>query len=315
MRLHRARAAIAASMRYATGIGGLRLAVGILVFVAWLAVEAASATANLSFALRWAGAGPNQLIVGSFAIASDVLKALMLPAIFWFAAERRWLAMFLSLAIFCVTLPFSVAAAIGYASELRAGFFSEQSIAQRKNEDAFEALNTLNRNRGFIPTHRPLGVVDVDLAAKRGEKAFTLTAGCTRVLPVYAEWCISFRQLLAEQAAAEAADMLEAKIAAQRAEVARIDNMGGDKQIAILASLTGWSPEHVLRTLVLLMTGLVETGSVLGLSVAIAILIPRAPAVPAITWQSGQPREPDKRPLRPLHELLTDVLVPMEPGE
>jgi hypothetical protein len=69
------KADIAASLRRAAKIGRLRLFFGLLVVFAWLAIEAASASSNLTFALTWAGSGQNRVIVGCFAIASDLLKA------------------------------------------------------------------------------------------------------------------------------------------------------------------------------------------------------------------------------------------------
>ena len=294
MRLKEAYSGVAPPVSDGGGIGWQRGIVGVAVLLAWLAIEAASAGANLTFALSWAGPGPHQIIIGGFAIASDQLKALTPVAMIWCVAERRWLGMFACAMIFAATLGFSVLAATGYASEFRAGFFDVKSVAASKNADTIEALQKLKLDAGFVPTHRPLEVVQADIANRKFEKGFVQTANCTLTDARYTAFCNGYRQLLAEQAAASSAEKIDAKITASRTEVAKVDAVGGDRQVVLMSKLTGWAPENVLIGLVMSVVILCETGSVLGLSVATAILAPSSAPFRHIGWV--QPKRADTSP-------------------
>jgi hypothetical protein len=126
----------------------------------------------------------------------------------------------------------------------------------------------------WIPQHRPVVTVQSEIDGLKMKRDWTWSAECTDIKGKQTrDFCQQITTLTAEHASAQQAAALEARIADIQAKLAEAKGHGSvmteaDPQAAILAKLTGLPMETIQTALVVLVAGLLEIGSGLGLYVA-----------------------------------------------
>ena len=273
----------------------LASAAGVL---ASLALVLISGAMNYQFGLTL-GKGPvESQIMGAASVASDVLKATapFFIAAFWKA--RRPIGALAACALFALTAMYSAASAIGFASLNRTVTTAaqESAIAERNRLQA--ELKRVTTEIDALPRHRPVAVVDADLASQRQNARWLSTNQCTNAtVKPSRDFCAAYRLLEGELATAQVAgtkqqrrERLQHLLGAndvvpsglpganlnkneQNQRLLGANNLvPSDPQATFLASYLGQDVGTMQLALVLLVGALVEVGSSLGLFVSVGHL-------------------------------------------
>jgi hypothetical protein len=261
------------------------------------------------------GAGPlDKAIYAATSVAIDAFKVLLpLLALGLWSNHRRLLAI-CGIALWLGCVAWSSVSAFGFALSTRAEVVAERT-ADARTRSGWEA--TVQRNEAQLSTLsrvRPASVIKAELAGVVVPANIWLrTRECSELtLAESQRACAPVVQLRQELAAAEAAEELERRVAAGRAQLAGITVVAveADLQAAALARLTGQSEPTIRTALAILLAALVELGSALGFTiVAVA-----ARGNPPSTAQSEPPptttpRHPSRRPT-----IVTSRVEPSQPA-
>lgn len=229
-----------------------------------------SASVNYQFGITLADDQTNKRLYGLASIASEGLKA---GAPFFIAAAyttRRYFPALAGVAAWMLFTAYSLVSAFGFASLNRAEITGDQTEVTRAYAAAVEERDRVQKALAALGTQRPPGAIEGDLAGKRQHLRWTSTSGCTdATVPESRAFCTAYAALEAELATAQRAGELEASLATAVAEVKRLADLGGvrqvDPQAEAIALLTGLSIPEVRNYIGSLFTLLIEFGSGLGL--------------------------------------------------
>jgi hypothetical protein len=233
-------------------------------------------------------------IYGSASAAADCLKALV--PFFFFAALRNriWSQAAASALVWVVVTAYSLTSALGHAALNRMDTAGQRAIKAQSYKDQRADLKRAQEQLSWIPQHRPAATVQSELDGLKNRREWSWTGGCTAVTgKTNRDFCQRFHGLAAEQASAQQAAMLEARITSIQA---KLDQTAGgramgeaDPQAAVLAQLAAvFLPsvniETVQTGLAMFIALLLEVGSAFGMYIAFSqwrLYEHEAPAAPA----------------------------------
>ncbi len=247
----------------------------------FLGVLAAATLLLVSAAMNWRfgfGLGKTEFdahIYGAASAAADCLKALLPFLILAALRNRTWSQAMGGVLLLCVCALYSLTSSLGFAALNRADTMSERAATAASYDDLRAELARARSEMGWLPQHRPVGVVKSEIAGLQQNRRWDATAGCTNAtIKPSIDYCQGYHALKAELAAAEKAQMLDARIIAVRARLDEMRNAGpsqqADPQAAILSNLSGLGTDKIQLSLIILVSILVEAGSALGFYVALS---------------------------------------------
>jgi hypothetical protein len=154
----------------------------------------------------------------------------------------------------------------------------QRAIEAQSYKDHRADLKRAQEQLSWIPQHRPAAAVQGELDGLKNRREWNWTNGCTDVKgKTNRDFCQRFHGLTAEQASAQQAAALEARIAVIQA---KLDKSGGgtvmaeaDPQAAVLTKLAGiflpgMNVEDMQTGLAIFIALLLEVGSAFGMYIA-----------------------------------------------
>jgi len=247
-------------------------ALGVLAATILLVVSAAM---NWRFGFSLGKTEFDAHIYGAASAASDVLKALIPFLILAAMRRRHWSQALGAMLLLVICSAYSLTSSLGFAALNRSDTVNERAISAANYQDLRAELQFLRDQMEGLPQHRPMGVVESNIAQHKQHRRWDSTIGCTNatVAPSIA-YCEEFHALEAELAAAAKAAKLDQRIVRVRAELSDVRGAGpateADPQAAILSNISGVGTDHVQLALIILVSVLVEAGSALGFYVALS---------------------------------------------
>jgi hypothetical protein len=187
----------------------------------------------------------------------------------WVNRHRTLAVCAITLWVGCTT--WSANAALGFLASTR-GEVVAQRIADAKARTGWETtVERAEQEMARLAHYRPAAVVRADLNAaavvgsvwQRSKHCADITVDESRAA------CAEVLRLRQELATAEAADGLESKVVAGRAQLATVSvtSAEADPQAAALASLIGADQTHIRAGIALLLAFILEAGSALGFAI------------------------------------------------
>src|SRR5262245_21961293 len=277
-----------------------------LKFVGYLAAAAltmVSVATNARFGFTLAASPLDRVAYVATSVAIDLLKVgLPLLAIPLWANRHRALAV-CAIAIWIGCTAWSANAAIGFVASTR-GESVAQRIADGKTRTGWETtVERAEQEMARLAHHRPVAVVRAELnAVVVVGSAWQRSKHCTDVtLDESRAACAEVLHLRQELAAAEAADDLERKVVAGRAQLATMAVTGADMdpQATVLANIIGLDQAQVRAAIALLLAFNLEAGSALGF--AIIATATKGVSSPATPHSPLPPRRSTTRHASPAH--------------
>jgi len=259
-------------------------------YAAAAAFCAVSVGANLQYGLSL---GRNPIDKATYAVASvaaDIFKmaAPLLALSLW--SKRFHILAVAGLLLWLGCVGWSMASAVGFVLSSRGDAIAERA-AEAATRHGWEAKVERAENQlATLGKHRPPDVIKAELASaavplhiwRRSRQCLDLTLEESRLA------CAPVLGLRKELAAAEAAERLEAQLVAGRTQLATASVAGSvaDPQASALARLIG-ADEGTIRTgIALLLAGLIEVGSALGITLVSTATV-RNPPPPSTTNVAG----------------------------
>lgn len=289
----------------------MRVVIGGLVLLAWVAFMGVSGFSNVSLATTWATSDREWWALAAGAIAADAMKALMPVAVLLCVSRRMWTACAAAALLFVICQGFAGWAALSFASKTRTAFGDTQRAAAG---DRLKIEDKRARTKGdleWLPAARPVSVVEAELTAQEAEARFSGSAGCTAPRSTYdTKFCRGVFALRQEIETAKNRDILTKRIDELDAQLAGMGNLSGDSQLAAMETLTGATPARLIAFMSVLMAVMVELGSALGLTVASALLAGERPARAREAPRAAE-RIPEVTRAAPPARSRADRLVPL----
>ena len=226
-----------------------------------------SLIANLRYGLSLARDPLDKVAYGAASVAVDILKA-ALPLLALRLWHRRHHLMFVASAMLWVgCVSWSMSSAVGFSLATRAEANTER-LTERATQSGW--ATTVSRAQGQLTAlgiPRPAEVVKADLAAAQvPAHIWARTLKCTETtLHESQAACATVLGLRRELIAAQVAERLESTVAEGRAATSDIATI--DPQAAALARLTGVHDGDVRTGLALLLAGIVELASAMGVTI------------------------------------------------
>lgn len=245
-----------------------------LAVAAALVLMVVSAGLNYQFMASLARTADEARVMGSAAVAGDVLKACLPFFVFLAWRERRYVFVVVGLPIFLLLSVMSLVAALGNAAEMRGGTAQLRDTRSEVLRDAEAALQRLNAIvEGGVP-HRAPAEIEAQLSILRQDKRWTSSHECREATVQSSRgFCADYFGVVAAHAASLAAERNLAEQAALKArvEALRREGAGGEAepQVQILAGLSGQDRGFVRTALIVLSAVFIELGSGLGLYLAL----------------------------------------------
>jgi hypothetical protein len=217
-------------------------------------------------------------IYGAASAAADCMKALV--PFFFFAAvrNRSWSQAAASALVWVVVTAYSLTSALGHAALNRLDTAGQRAATAETYKDHRADLARAKEQLSWVPQHRPAQTVQADIETVKNERRWGLSGGCTNVTTSKSRaFCEQYHALQAEQASAEQAIALEARIADVQAKLGKTEGATvmseADPQAAVLAKLAGvLAPsiriEDVQTALTVFIALLLEVGSAFGMYIA-----------------------------------------------
>jgi len=253
--------------------------------IAGLALLAVSALMNWRFGFSLGTSPFDSHAYGIASLAADLLKVTT-PFITLHAfLTKQWVRCTGACALLIICILYSITATVGFAETNRVSKFGAQANQVNSFLEDKQELKRLKDRRGWLPQHRGVEVVSVDLSKAltqqvriRGKRKTisTATKDCAAVNWVSRKYCPQIFDLKKELAVAEDAKQLDAQINQIQIRLSHVN--GGvasgvaDPQISFLKKLTKLSDETLQIFITLLVVVLTEAGSVLGPFTAVALL-------------------------------------------
>lgn len=251
-------------MRHALGVFGV-LAAGVLLIV--------SATMNWRFGISLGRTELDGQVYGAASAAADCLKALI--PFFFFAAirNRMWSQALAAALVGVVVTAYSLTSSLGHAALNRFDTAGNRAAEAQAYQDLRADLKRAQDQLSWIPQHRPAATVQGEIEAKKNERAWSSTKGCTDATrPASRAFCQDFHGLTAEMASGIQAAELESRIREIQGKLAMTNSdtvmSEADPQAAVLSKLSGLEIEQVQMAMTIFIALLLEVGSVFGMYVA-----------------------------------------------
>jgi hypothetical protein len=251
-------------MRHLMGVLGV-LAAGVLLAV--------SAAMNWRFGYQLGKTELDGLIYGSASAAADCLKALV--PFFFFAAirNRMWSQAAAAAVLGIVMTAYSLTSALGHAALNRLDTTGQRQVQAQTYKDVRSDLARAQEQLGWVPQHRPIGVVQSDLDNTQNQRPWAWTKGCTDVTGKQGrDFCQSYHAMTAELAAGREAEKLTVRISELSRKLSSASGTAAmaeaDPQAAVLAKLSGLSIDTVQIAMTVFIALLLEVGSCFGMYVA-----------------------------------------------
>ncbi len=268
-------------MRHLMGVLGV-LAAGVLLAV--------SAAMNWRFGYQLGKTELDGMIYGSASAAADCLKALV--PFFFFAAirNRMWSQAAAAAVVGIVMTAYSLTSALGHAALNRLDTTGQRAVEAQTYKDLRADLARAQEQLGWVPQHRPVGVVQSDIDNAQNQRPWAWTKGCTEVSGKQGrEFCQSYLSLTAELAAGKESERLSARISEASAKLSAASGSAvmaeADPQAAVLAKLSGFSVDTIQIAMTVFIALLLEVGSCFGMYVAFSqwrLYDEEAPAAPVM---------------------------------
>ncbi len=217
--------------------------------VAILAVWVVSAAANWHFGASLGTSAPFDALLfqtttarlfSSASLSSDVLKMVMLFAATTAVAVGMWRAAIVTGFIWLACMTWSVASAVGFVALNHATVTDQRGKGEVEWAQLSKEIERLEKRRAWIPHHRPLATVSADIAQKEGAYLFQRSKSCADITTSESRaFCEGLGQLRREQANAQEAAKLDAKLSGLRQETKKTDRVTTvDPFAALVASLS-----------------------------------------------------------------------------
>lgn len=235
---------------------------------------AVSATLNYLFMASLARTPDEAIMMGSAAVAGDLIKASLPYFIVLAVRARRGLFVALAVPTFAFLTVVSLIAAVGFAADMRGGTAHGRDATNRTLAAAEARMSALDRQKATLGAARPTGQIDADLGQARLDSRWTSTKACTDVtLPASKTFCAKIHKLQGERATSQAAAELDTEQRSLAATITRLRASGAgqeaEPQVKVLALLTGLEMPVVRTALSLAGALFIELGSGLGLYLAL----------------------------------------------
>lgn len=268
-------------MRHLMGVLGV-LAAGVLLAV--------SAAMNWRFGFSLGRTEFDGMIYGSASAAADCLKALVPFFLFAAIRNRMWSQAAAALVVGAVCVAYSLTSALGHAALNRLDTTGQRAVAAQTYKDLRADLERSQEQLGWVPQHRPIGVVESEIENLQNQRPWAWTKGCAEVTGKQGrEFCQGYHALTAELAAAKDAERLSAHISSLTAKLAAASGSAvmaeSDPQAAVLAKLSGVSVDTIQIAMTIFIALLLEVGSGLGMYIAFSqwrLYDVKSPAAPAM---------------------------------
>lgn len=235
-----------------------------------LAVMFVSACLNWSFGTSLGRTPFDATIYGIASVAADGFKCL--APFFFFAAIRNkmWSHALAAFAVWAMTTVYALTGAFGHAALNRTDTSSKREVASGEYSALVKDRARIEQEIAWIPQHRPAATVAAEIEAKKTERMFRLTNGCAASNSGAARtYCSDLHKLEAERASATQGAELRGRLDHITTQLRPYATAGAatqaDPQVAFLSKLTGADATTVTTGLLLLIVGLLEIVSGLGL--------------------------------------------------
>lgn len=248
---------------------------GGLGIVAALVLIGVSMSMNYRFGFNLGRTETDGYIYGAASIAADAMKCL--APFFFFAAIRNkvWSQAAAAGLVGIVVTVYALTGAFGHVMLNRIDTASQRTVAsdQYKTLKADEA-RTIKLMEG-VPTYRPTGTVEAEIASQKTARMFQLTNGCAPDATQSGgarAFCSNLHKLEAERASSIEGARLQSRLDEITSKLAPIASApaAGDPQVDTASRVTGYAPELITALMGLLVVALIEFGSTFGLYVAMA---------------------------------------------
>ncbi len=269
-------------MRHLMGVLGV-LAAGVLLAV--------SAAMNWRFGFSLGRTEFDGLIYGSASAAADCLKALIPFFLFAAIRNRMWSQALAAVVVGAVCVAYSLTSALGHAALNRMDTTGQRAVEAQTYKDLRADLERTQGQLGWVPRHRPIGVVESDIGNLQNQRPWSWTKGCTAVTGKEGRgFCQGYHELTAELAAAKDAERLGARIAVLSEKLSGASGTSvmaeADPQAAVLAKLSGFEVATIQIAMTIFIALLLEVGSGLGMYIAFSqwrLYDARSPVAPAMS--------------------------------
>jgi hypothetical protein len=257
-----------------------RYALGVFAFLAWLILIGVSLTANFKFAFNLGHTELERYIMGAGSVASDLFKSAAFVAFLWMISRKNYSVAASVAVLGIVAGVFSVVAATGFAAGNRYEAYNDAQLKQQATKDMRKDIERAESQRDWQPTHKPLKVAEAELKALEQNPLYVASAYCNRQVGQKQEdHCRKVAEANVAASAAKVAEEQHANIVATRGKIASKGRDYGDAQIEFWSNWTGIKGDTILRMMIILQVLLIEVGSALGLTVALALLVPEGTAL------------------------------------
>ena len=230
-------------------------------------------------------------IYAAASVATDGFKVASVFFMAWAFAARQPLSAAASLVLFVLCTGYSLTSAVGFAAVNRSEMTETRAIPQREHASLMRQLTDERNLIASLGTARASEELEAAIQGHKRNVRWQTTAGCSDVtLPASRTYCAEYDALVGELARSQKLSDGRKRIKDLEARLASVADQGlspsVDPQAQLLAQLLGAPMTNVQLGLSLLMAGLVEFGSAVGLFVAMQ----------SGTARSAEGRAPARKP-------------------
>ena len=247
-----------------------------------LGVAAATVLLAVSAAMNWKfgfGLGKSEMeghLLGGASAAADCLKALIPFFLFAAIRNRVWSQALAAAALWTICLGYSMTSALGFAALNRADTTGERQVQNATYNDLRKELKRAEDRLGWMPQHRPAGMMEQEIARLEKDRLWVVSKGCAEIGGKTArEFCQGVNTFRAELAVAAEARTVEARVAEIQAKLDKTagNAVGGesDPQAKVISQLTGQDQSRIQMGLTVMVALLLELGSAFGFYVAMSV--------------------------------------------
>lgn len=279
-----------------------RKSIGAAVLIAALALLVVSVLCNATFAASLGQSDFERRVLVAASIASDVFKAAAPAIVLWLVYMRAGVAATFAGILGIIAICFSVVASFGFLAKERYRAFDTAEAAYAATVDAKDDIERLKTRAAWAATDQPASVLEAKQMAMMADSRFRATAECTDARGRNEDWCREYRELGVQVVAAAEREKAEAVIAEKRAFISSDGRQRGDTHAEFFAKATGLPKSWVVGIFVILGVALIEFGSTMGITVALAVLggVDRNPIADAA--KAVQSAADPSKPPEPVHE-------------
>lgn len=242
------------------------------------------------------------LVYGLASACADGFKVILPFAIMAAWGNRRRFAAAIGAALWLVFTAYSMTSSLGHSAVNRAETAGTKRHQIANYKDLRRSMELKLQEREKLPPFRAQEALEAEVTTARQNGAFERSAGCTDGASRTRAFCDGYAKIQSELATAKRARELDREIANFRTTLGSAAEVGksgeSDAQTAILKQVSGLGEDYVRLALTLLVSGMVELGSGLGLYVVLGHR-PTREEQPATVTANGLPTEPVQPRLLP----------------